>query len=131
MIARPLTNLLKVGQFNWSPKAEAAFSELEQTMTTTLTLSLPNFKEVFIVETDASREGICAILTRQGKPVTYLSRTLGTSKKSWYTYAKYALKIIIAVQTWRPCLMGRKFYIQTNHYSLKYLLNQRITTPEQ
>ena len=41
------------------------------------------------------------------------------------------LAIIQAIQTWRPYLVGHKFYIQTNQRSLKYLLKQCITTPEQ
>lgn len=41
------------------------------------------------------------------------------------------LAIIQAIQTWRPHLLGRKFCIQTNQSSLKYLLEQRITTHKQ
>jgi hypothetical protein len=41
------------------------------------------------------------------------------------------LAIIHAIQTWRPFLLGRKFYIQTDQCSLKFLLEQDIITPEQ
>jgi hypothetical protein len=41
------------------------------------------------------------------------------------------LAIIHAIQTWRPFLLGRKFYIQTDQRNLKFLLEQRIVTPEQ
>nr|CAB3494457.1 unnamed protein product [Digitaria exilis] len=33
-----------------------------------------------------------------------------------------------AVRHWRPYLWGRRFTIRTDHYSLKYLLDQRLTT---
>jgi hypothetical protein len=46
-------------------------------------------------------------------------------------YAKEMLAIIHAIQTWRLFLLGRKFYIQTDQRSLKYLLEQRISTLEQ
>ena len=46
-------------------------------------------------------------------------------------YAKEMLAIIYAIQTWRPYLLGRKFYIQTDQRSLKYLLEQSIVTPKQ
>ena len=41
------------------------------------------------------------------------------------------LAIIHAIQTWRPFLLGRKFYIQTDQRNLKFLLEQRIVTPKQ
>lgn len=41
------------------------------------------------------------------------------------------LAIIHAIRTGRPYLLGQKFYIQTDQWSLKYLLKQRVVTPEQ
>ena len=52
------------------------------------------------------------------------------AKLSWSTYAKEMLVILQAIRTWRPYLLGKKFFIQTDQRSLKYLLEQRIGTPE-
>lgn len=41
------------------------------------------------------------------------------------------LPILEAVRTWRPYLLGRKFYIHTDQRNLKFLLEQRVATPEQ
>ncbi|KAL6323170.1 hypothetical protein AAG906_027449 [Vitis piasezkii] len=100
-------------------------------MTSTPTLAMPNFNEPFVIESDASGDGIGAVLTQQGKPIAFMSRALGVSKRSWSIYAREMLAIVHAIQTWRPYLLGRKFYIQTDQRSLKYLLEQRIATPEQ
>lgn len=97
----------------------------------TPTLAMLNFNETFVIESDASGTGIRAVLTQQGKPIAFMSRVLGGSKLSWSTYAKEMLAIIEAVRTWRPYLYGRKFIIQTDQKSLKYLLEQRVITPEQ
>ena len=106
IIARPLTNLLKKTQFGWHEEAETPFLALKQAMTTTSILAMPNFNDAFTIETDASGEGIGAVLSQQGKPVAYMSRALGVTKKSWSTYAKEMLTIVEAIRTWRPYLLG-------------------------
>lgn len=95
-------------------------------MTCTPTLTMPNFNESFVIESDASGDGIGTVLSQQGKPIAFMSRALGVSKKSWSTYAKEMLAIVQAIRTWRPYLLGWKFYIQTDHCSLKNLMEQRI-----
>ena len=63
LIARILTNLLKKGQFKWNDEAKDAFHKLKHAMTSTPILVMSNFNEPFIVETDASEEGISVVLT--------------------------------------------------------------------
>jgi hypothetical protein len=64
IIARPLTNLLKKGKFECHDEAKATFSALKQAMTITPTLAMPNFNDSFTNETDASGDGIGAVLTQ-------------------------------------------------------------------
>jgi hypothetical protein len=39
--------------------------------------------------------------------------------------------VVQAVRHWRPYLWGRHFVICTDHFSLKYLLDQRLSTVPQ
>lgn len=100
-------------------------------MTSTPTLALLDFNKPFTVEVDAFGNGIGAMLTQHGKPIAYMSWALGTFKLSWSTYAKEMLVVVAAVQNWRPYLLGQKFFIKTDQRSLKYLMDKKITTPEQ
>lgn len=67
-------------------------------MTSTPTLVMPDFNNIFIIETDASGDGIGAMLQQQGKPIAFMSRALGVAKKSWSTYAKEMLAIVEAIR---------------------------------
>jgi len=63
IIARPLTNLLKKGKFDWHEEVEVAFLALKQAMIITPTLAILNFNETFTIKTDASGESIGAVLS--------------------------------------------------------------------
>ncbi|GJT91008.1 putative mitochondrial protein [Tanacetum coccineum] len=131
LISQPLTKLLKKNAFVWSNEAQSAFVQLKEAMMNAPVLKLPNFEEVFIVETDASGEGIGAVLQQSGHPIAYFSKTLAPRHHSLSTYEKELLAVIQALHKWRGYLLDRHFIIKTDHFSLKYLLEQRITTPAQ
>jgi hypothetical protein len=76
IIAKPLTNLLKHKAFHWSPEANTTFQQLKQAMCDTPVLALPNFKELFLVETDACMNGIGVVLMQRNRPIAYLSKAL-------------------------------------------------------
>ena len=92
---------------------------------------MPNFQDTFIIEADASGDGIGAVLQQQGRPIAFMSRALSVSKKSWSIYAKEMLAILEAIRIWRPYILGQKFIIRTDQQSLKYLLEQNAVTFEQ
>ncbi|GJR36746.1 transposon ty3-G gag-pol polyprotein, partial [Tanacetum coccineum] len=130
-IAAPLHKLVGKGSFVWDDTAEAAFQSLKVALTTAPTLALPDWSHPFTVECDASGVGIGAVLTQKGRPLAYYSSPLKGSMLSWSTYEKEMLAIVKAVRKWRHYLLGRKFIVKTDHVSLKYLLEQRISTPAQ
>ncbi|GJZ29099.1 retrotransposon-related protein [Tanacetum coccineum] len=131
VISYPLTQLLKNNGFGWNPTAQEAFDKLKQTMVEAPVLKLPNFNELFVIETDASQTGIGAVLQQGGHPVSYYSKSLATRHQTLSTYEKELLSVIQALNKWRGYLLDRHFKIKTDHFSLKYLLEQRITTPSQ
>ncbi|XP_075088549.1 uncharacterized protein LOC142170516 [Nicotiana tabacum] len=131
IIARPLTDLLKKGNFQWNVAANTTFEELKRAITSAPVLALPDFSKTFTVETDASGKGIGAVLAQNNKPIAFFSKGLSAKNRALSVYERELLALISAVQKWRPYLLGRPFTIRTDHHSLKYLLEQRITTPSQ
>lgn len=130
-IAQPLTQLLKKDGFHWDEQATLAFEELKQAMVQAPVLALPDFSQDFLVETDASGKGMGAVLMQQGRPIAYMSKSLSPRQEGMSVYEKELMALVTAVQKWRPYLIGRHFIIRTDHQSLKYLLEQRVSTPAQ
>ena len=57
-----LTTLLKKDSFHWNESANVSFEQLKKAMCTTPMLVTPNFTKEFIMECDASRNGIGVVL---------------------------------------------------------------------
>jgi hypothetical protein len=127
-IAAPLTTLLKKEGFGWSDEATAAFSALKRAVTTAPVLTLPDFTKPFVVECDASTYGFGAVLIQEAHPIAFFSQPVAPCHRSLAAYERELIRLVLAVRHWRPYLWGRRFVVKTDHYSLKYLLDQRLAT---
>lgn len=130
-IAQPLTSLLKKGSFHWSADAQVSFEKLKGAMVQAPVLSLPNFLEPFILQTDASGHAMGAVLLQDKHPIAFFSKVFCPRMVKASTYLRELHAITSAVKKWRQYLLGHFFIIQTDHKSLKELLTQVIQTPEQ
>lgn len=100
-------------------------------LVTTPVLALPDFSKDFTIECDASDVGISEVLSQLGHPITFLSKVLGQKHPALSIYDKEMMAVVLAVQHWRPYLLGYHFNIITNHRTIEHFLKQRITTPSQ
>ena len=88
-------------------------------------LALPNFTLPFVLQCDASGEGIGAVLMQGGHPIVFESRKLSQPERLYSIYDKEMLAIMHALTKFRQYLVGNKFMVKTDHNSLKYFLEQK------
>ena len=74
--ATPLTDLTKKGAFTWTKVAQQTFEKMKTIMSSCPVLALPDFSQSFIVECDASREGLGAVLMQNHHLIAFESRKL-------------------------------------------------------
>jgi len=67
-IEAPLTTIVKKYASSWTPEATKAFEHLKEALCQALLLAMPNFTKTFIMECDASGNGIGAILMHDERP---------------------------------------------------------------
>ncbi|KAD7478366.1 hypothetical protein E3N88_01502 [Mikania micrantha] len=131
MIARPMTELLKKDAFKWNDDAQESFQNLKTALTTPPVLALPDFSKEFIIETDASANGLGAVLMQNNHPLAFISKALSIRQQALSVYEKELLAILLAVKQWHRYLIVKHFTIRTDQQSLKHLLDQKIITPLQ
>ncbi|WVZ76339.1 hypothetical protein U9M48_024322 [Paspalum notatum var. saurae] len=127
-MAHPLTALLKHEAFSWAPAADAAFMALKRALMSAPLLQLPNFGARFVVDCDASGSGFEAVLHQGDGAIAFFSRLVAPWHAKLPAYERELIGLIKAVRHWRPYLWGRTFTVQTDHWSLKFILDQRLTT---
>ncbi|GJW40287.1 transposon Tf2-6 polyprotein [Tanacetum coccineum] len=114
-IAKPMTDLLKKGEFKWCEAATEAFEKLKKTVSQTPVLRLPNFNETFVIETVGSGGGLGVVLLQNKHPIAYFSNALGPRHLQLATYVKELMAIVVAIQRWKGYLLGKPFVIKTDH----------------
>jgi hypothetical protein len=130
-IAAPLTALLKNNSFTWTPTTAQDFQTLNMAMCTTPALALPDFTKTFVLECDALGKVIGVVLMQEGRPLAFTNKQLFERNLGKSIYEKEMLAILHAVDFWHPYLLGKCFQIKIDHQSLKYFLEQCISSPEQ
>jgi hypothetical protein len=125
-VAAPLTALLKKDGFAWDDAAMAAFVALKAAVSSAPILAMPDFSKLFVVECDASSTGFGAVLVQEGHPVAFFSRPIAPRHRALAAYERELIGLVQDVRHWRPYLWGRHFIVKTDHFSLKYLLDQRL-----
>ena len=128
-LAQPLHDLTKKDvAFVWSERCEQAFKELKRRLTEAPILVHPDFTLPFILETDASKEGLGAVLAQRQpdgavRPIAYASRTLQGAERNYASTHLEALGVVWATQHFRPYLYGHPCTVYTDNQALKSLLN--------
>ena len=135
---RPLNNhlegdapKLKAHKVILSQKAKEAFNLLKQALLQAPVLKFVEYSKPFVFETDASSNGLGAVLLQEGEdgklhPIAYGSRSLTKAKKNYHLGKAKFLALKWAVTNhFKEYLIYQTFVVQTDNNPLTYL----FTTP--
>ncbi|VDI71144.1 Hypothetical predicted protein [Mytilus galloprovincialis] len=126
-ISAPLYEVTGKNLFSWNHERQLAFQTLKDNLLSAPVLTLPNNKDYFILDTDASQNAIGAELIQvqdgEERTIAYGSFVLTAEQKRYCTTRKELLAVIRFTRQFRHYLLGRQFTVRTDHSSLTWLVN--------
>ena len=132
-IARPLCNLLsKKSVFKWENEEAKAFQALKDSLTSSPVLGFPTPDGRYILDTDASKVAIGAVLSQvQGegddmceKVIAYGSKTLNDAQVNYCTTKRELFAVFyFCCHKFRHYLAMTDFDVRTDHSALTWLQN--------
>ncbi|XP_029920671.1 uncharacterized protein LOC115368614 [Myripristis murdjan] len=147
-IARPLNQLLtgipadkkfENRKVQWSPECQMSFDELKTALTQAPVLAYADYSLPFIVYTDASNQGLGAVLAQvqEGKErvIAYASRSLHPTERNDANYSSFKLELLAlkwaVTEKFKDYLTGAQFTVYTDNNPVAHLQTARLGAVEQ
>ena len=139
-IIRPLAELIphptskkgpktkqKQKDWTWTEKEQKIFEDLKEILCKPPILAYPDFQKPFELHTDASNQGLGAVLYQKqedlNRVIAYASRALNKSEKNYSTYKLEYLALKWAVtEKFSDYLQGTHFIVYTDNNPLTHIL---------
>ena len=131
-IAHPLYDVLgkevKMGLVDLPPKAWEAVAILKGKVQSTPVLVFPDFEKPFLLETDASKEGLEAVLSQEQSDGWYHPVAIGSCSLTLVEKNYHSSKLEFLMLKWsvtehfKEYLTYAPFVVQTNNNPLTYVL---------
>ena len=119
---------IKMGLVMLTPEAEEAVRVLKEKITTAPVLVFPDFNKPFFLETDASKQGLGAVLSQKQDdghyhPIAFGSRTLTPSEQNYHSSKLEFLALKWSVtKHFKEYLDYAPFTVHTDNNPLTYVL---------
>ncbi|MGL4850979.1 MAG: pol polyprotein, partial [Clostridium sp.] len=115
------SKLTKNGKFNWSAEDTKTIISIKKSIEEQTLLHHPDISKPFLLTTDASENGLGAILTQEGCIVGIYSYKLKNSELNYTTTEKELYAIIRALQHFRSFILGSNITVETDHHNLLFV----------
>ena len=125
-LALPLTRLTKSQtKWDWNEDCKNSYNTIIDKTVNAPILSYPDFNKEFVITTDASTEGIGAVLSQSHdgvqKPLAFYSRALNGAEKRYSIHELEGLAIKAALNKFRFVVLGYPITVRTDNQPIIYL----------
>ena len=117
------------------PEHQQAFDALKEALVTAPVLGYPDFNREFVLETNASLQGLGAVLSQQDETgklhvIAYASQSLCPLERSMCSYSSAELELLVlkwaVMEKFCDYLLGSKFHVYTDNRPLAYVRERKL-----
>ena len=121
--------------FEWMIEQQEAFDALKEALSTAPVLGYPNFTREFILEMDASLNGLGAVLSQQDKDgnihvIAYASQSLCPSERYMCNYSLVKVELLAlkwaVTEKFHDYLLGLWFQVYTDNNPLTFVQESKL-----
>lgn len=128
-VSEPVRQLMKKDvPFVWQPEHQRAFQNLKQAITEVPVLAYYDPEKENLIQSDASLKGIGCVLTQEGKPVCYASRSLTETESRYSNIERELLAACWSLEKLNHYVFGKKVVIETDHKPLESIWKKSISS---
>ena len=118
-LAEPLRRLQKWDTiWAWESEQQQAFKKIKTTLTTLPVLTYFDKDKDHIIQTDASKTGISAVLLQEGQPIVYAFRALSKTEKRYSNIERELLGVVFGLERLHHYTFGSSITVETDHQPL-------------
>ena len=128
-LTEPLRKLQKSDTvWAWESEQQTAFEKTKTALTTLPVLAYFDKDKDHIIQTDASKTGLSAVLLQEGQPVVYASRTLTETECRYSNIERELLGVVFGLERLHHYTFGKPITVETDHQPLTSIWKKTIAT---
>ncbi|XP_075131928.1 uncharacterized protein LOC142204512 [Leptodactylus fuscus] len=139
LIGQSTTRSGKSPTIQWTPEMQKAFEELKAALVGPNVLAYPDYSKPFILQTDASKTGLGAVLSQKQegliRPIAFASRSLRATERNDSNYSSFKLEFLALVwavtEKFHHYLTATPFVAYTDNNPLTHLSTAKLGAIEQ
>ncbi|XP_064458840.1 uncharacterized protein K02A2.6-like [Ornithodoros turicata] len=127
-VSAPLRELLKTDTiWEWSTRHKDSFKELREALTKAPVLAYFQAHKPVTLSVDASQDGVGAVLTQEGHPVAYSSRSLTETQQRYAQIEKEMVAIVHGCEKFHEYIFGQpSVKVESDHKPLEAIFKKPL-----
>ena len=114
--------------FAWESSQQDAFEAIKKEITRASVLAYFEKSKTSVVQSDASKKGLCAVLLQDGKPVIYASRSLTETEQRYSNIERELLSVVFTLKRFHHHLYDYTVTVQTDNQPLVSIWKKSIAS---